>query len=270
MPIIFPRNIIAFLFISLTCSCVNNKKLTSQLKYFNTIKDTSFLNIQSVEAIIEKGDILYISVYSNDAKTDAIINMANNSQSNSFSISGISTTPAGNTTGYLVAEDGNIVMPQLGVISAAGKTKIQLANTIRDKLLVYTKEPIVNVRFINYKITVIGEVGRPGTYTIPSEKVTILEAIGLAGDLTIFGKRDNVMLIRESDQKRTITKIDLNKKDLFTSPYYYLKQNDVLYVEMNDRKIVNSDRTTERTTSLVFGTISSIAIVITAFAALSR
>ena len=143
---------------------------------------------------------------------------------------------------YLVDNEGYIDFPILGKVKVSDMTKNEVESSIKEKLKPYLKEePVVNVRMVNYKISVIGEVNRPNTYTITNEKVNILEALALAGDLTIYGKRNNVKLMRESsDGKRDVVVVDLTDKNLINSPYFYLQQNDVLYVEPNRTKMRNS------------------------------
>lgn len=136
---------------------------------------------------------------------------------------------------YVVDNDGNIDFPILGQINVGGLTRFALAKKIKNLLVdgSYIKDPIVSVQFMNFKISVLGEVNAPGTYTIDNDKITILEALSLARDLTIFGKRDKVFVIREIEGERVIYKIDLRSVELFNSPAYYLKQNDIVYVEPN-------------------------------------
>ena len=143
---------------------------------------------------------------------------------------------------YLVDNDGEIDFPVLGNIKVAGLTKKEVEAYLRGRLSVYLKEePLVNVRMVNYKISVIGEVAHPNTYTITNEKVNVLEALALAGDMTIYGKRKNVKLMREGENgERNVYTIDLTDKNLIHSPYFYLQQNDVLYVEPNRTKMRNS------------------------------
>jgi len=134
---------------------------------------------------------------------------------------------------YIVDPDGNVDFPVLGKIKLAGLNRHQANNHIEELLQDYIKDPIVNIRTVNYKITVLGEVNRPGTYTTVNERITILEALSLAGDLTIYGQRENVLVIQDYDGKKTYTRVNLKTNELFTSPVYYLSQNDIVYVEPN-------------------------------------
>ena len=144
---------------------------------------------------------------------------------------------------YLVDNEGTINFPVLGELKVGGLTKEETEKMIVEKLKPYIKEvPIVTVRMVNYKISVLGEVGHPGTFTINNEKVNLLEALAMAGDMTVYGLRDNVKLIRENENgKQEIITLDLNKAETILSPYYFLQQNDVVYVTPNQAKARNSD-----------------------------
>jgi len=134
---------------------------------------------------------------------------------------------------YIVDSDGNIDFPVLGKIKIAGLNRDQAKKKLVDELTDYIKKPIVNITTVNYKITVLGEVARPGTYTATNERITLIEALGMAGDLTIYGERENVLVIHDYDGKKTYTRVNLKSQELFESPVYYLAQNDVVYVEPN-------------------------------------
>lgn len=226
----------SFLFINimLCSSCVNTKSVT----YFNNITDTTLNTpVAGLEPVIQKGDLLSISVSS--VSTEAT-NMFNTS--NVPATSGeISSSALSQAVGYLVSQNGTIDFPMLGSLAVAGMTKDDLKNLItkslEDKKLLF--DPIVTVRYLNFHITVLGEVNNPGVVTIPNEQVTILEAIGMAGDLTIYGKRNNVMLLRKEDGKKIVRRLDLNSEKILASPYFYLKSNDVVYVEPNKNKVAS-------------------------------
>ena len=162
---------------------------------------------------------------------------------------------------YLVDNDGNINFPVLGELHVGGLTKKATEQMIVEKLKPYiTETPIVTVRMVNYKISVIGEVARPGTFTISNEKVNILEALAMAGDMTVYGLRDDVKLIRENaNGKQEIIPLDLNKAETILSPYYYLQQNDIIYVTPNKAKARNSDIGTS--TSLWFSATSILVSI---------
>jgi polysaccharide export outer membrane protein len=156
----------------------------------------------------------------------------------------------------------------LGSIKAQGRTKTQikeeLIKIILDKKLLL--DPIVSIRFLNFRVTVLGEVGRPSVIPIVNEKISLLEALGLAGDLTIYGNRNNVMVIREematgNKERRSIARVNLNSAEIFTSPYYYLQSNDIVYVEPNKAKVASTSRATQWL-PVVFSALSLTAIVI--------
>ena len=141
---------------------------------------------------------------------------------------------------YTVDKDGNIHFPVIGTVHVEGMTISQLTDTLTKEISKSVNDPIVNVHFANYQVTVLGEVSHPGRYTVAGERVTILDALGLAGDMTPYGKRDNVLVARESDGKMQFERINLNNASVFTSPFFYLQQNDVVYVEPNGVRAINS------------------------------
>ena len=141
---------------------------------------------------------------------------------------------------YLVDKEGNIDFPILGKLTVAGMTRIELTSFMKEKVEKYIKNPIINVRILNFKYTVLGEVMRPGPYLNQGERVSVLEGLSNAGDLTIYGSRKNVLLIREENGKRITERLDLTNKDLLTSEYYYLRQNDIIYVEPNKTRVNSS------------------------------
>jgi polysaccharide export outer membrane protein len=141
---------------------------------------------------------------------------------------------------YRVDPDGNVNFPVLGKVKIAGLNRQQAMDMLQEKLTDYIKDPIVDIQTVNYRITVLGEVARPGTYTVQNERITIIEAISLAGDLTIYGERENVLVIQDYDGKKTYTRVNLKSDELFSSPVYYLSQNDVVYVEPNKTRARNS------------------------------
>ena len=236
----YKQNINFFLLIFIftySTSCVNTKKAT----YFNNVQATSYTPsaVDSGLIAIQKNDILSIVITSLSPEASAIFNTTNTTTT-------ISTTTGTyqSTGGYLVNSEGFIELPILGNIKVAGLTKKDLKEKITN-ILIEKKlllEPIVSVRQLNFEITVLGEVGRPSVITVPSEKVSLIKALGLAGDITIYGEKSNVTLIRESNGKRMVTHLDLNSADFLTSPYYYLRPNDVIYVESNKNKVASVSR----------------------------
>jgi polysaccharide export outer membrane protein len=154
-------------------------------------------------------------------------------------------------------------LPILGNIKAAGLTKTQLKDLITQtiiskKLLV---DPVVNIRHLNFEVTVIGEVGRPTVITVPNEKISMIKALGLAGDITIYGQKNNVLLIRESSGRKKLVRLDLQSTSFIKSPYYYLMPNDVVYVEPNKNRIASVSRGHQLIPSLLY-TLSVVAVII--------
>ena len=194
------------------------------------------------DAKIMPKDLLSITVNTTDPQAAAPFNLTVQSPLNAGTTNMYTTTQP-TLQQYLVNNQGEIDFPVLGKLKVGGLTKNEAESMIREKLQPYLKEtPIVTVRMANYKISVLGEVNKPGTFTVSNEKVNVLEALAMAGDMTVYGVRDNVKLIREDAQgKRQIVMLDLTKSDLVLSPYFYLQQNDILYVTPNQTKARNSD-----------------------------
>lgn len=210
------------------------------------------------DAKIMPKDLLTITVNTTDPEAAAPFNLTVQS---SLSIARSSLTQQPTLQQYLVSNEGTIDFPVLGRLAVGGLTKNEAENLIREKLADYLKEvPIVTVRMANYKIAVLGEVARPGMFTVSNEKVNIFEALAMAGDLTIWGMRDNVKLIREDALgNREIITLNLNNAEIVTCPYYYLQQNDILYVNPNKTKAKNSD--IGQSTSLWFSATSILVSI---------
>ncbi len=219
-------------------SCNNVKKAT----YFNDLGDTEFTEtFGTLEPVLQKNDILSIAVSSVNTEAVEIFNIANNTDSRRNDSNG-RPLPA---SGFLIDQDGYIQFPIIGRIMAAGLTKKDLRQYITKELIVrqLLLEPIVDIRYLNFKVSVLGEVKNPDVYIIPNERVSLLEALSLAGDMTTYAQRDNVLLIREQDGIKTSSRINLNTDEIFTSPNYYLKSNDILYVQSNKRKVGSTSNT---------------------------
>ena len=206
-----------------------------------TVNQTMVAEEPLYDAKIMPKDLLTVTVNTTDPEASAPFNMTVQTAQNLATSRSTYSQPM--LQQYLVSNDGTIEYPVLGKLNVGGLTKNEAESLIREKLKPYLKEtPIVTVRMANYKISVLGEVARPGTFTVSNEKVNVLEALAMAGDLTIWGMRENVKLVREDAQgKRQIVELDLTKSDLIASPYYYLQQNDILYVTPNKTKAKNSD-----------------------------
>lgn len=220
------------------------------------------------DANIMPKDLLSITINTTDPQAAAPFNLTMQTPMNTASAN-IYTTTQPSLQQYLVNNAGEIDFPVLGRLKVGGLTKNEAEALIREKLQPYLKEqPIVTVRMINYKISVLGEVNRPGTFTVSNEKVNVLEALAMAGDMTVYGLRDNVKLVREDAQgKRMIIELDLTRSDLILSPYFYLQQNDILYVTPNKTKAKNSDvgNTTTIAISAISILVSIASLLVTVF-----
>lgn len=230
----------------LLTSCTSYQKIP-YLQDFETVNETEEVTAM-YDAHIRPKDLLTITVNTTDPEAAAPFNLTVQSAANSNLTQWVTQQAA--LQQYLVDNQGNIDFPVLGELHLGGLTMNEAESMIREKLQPFLKEtPIVTVRMVNYKISVLGEVAKPGTFTINNEKVNVLEALAMAGDMTIWGLRDNVKLVREEENgKRNIVVLDLNRADIVKSPYYYLQQNDILYVSPNKTKAKNSD--TGQSTSL--------------------
>lgn len=166
---------------------------------------------------------------------------------------------------YIVSEEGDIDFPVLGTVNILGLTPNETKALLKEKLKIYLKDPIINIRLRNFTVTVLGQVARPGTYQVNGEQITILEALGLAGDLDIRGMRDNVLVIRDFNGTKVSQRIDLTKKEALNSPVYYLTQNDVIYVQPNKSAVTSSalDNRAGIAISIVSLLITSTVIVLT-------
>jgi polysaccharide export outer membrane protein len=228
MRISLKNNFILLSLLFLLFSCGSKKKIV----YLQGIDDAkSYENSVNYEAIIQPDDLLSIVVSADGPEVAAPFNLPE-IQSNETDYRGLKT--------YLVDNTGYIDYPLLGKVKLGGLTRSEANNKMVAAISEYIKKPIVNLRIANYKIAVLGEVGKPNTYTIVGERVTLLEALSLAGDLTIYGKRQNILIIREKEGKKTYTRVDITRADFLNSPFYYLSQNDVIFVEPNKTKINSS------------------------------
>jgi polysaccharide biosynthesis/export protein len=227
---------------------------TKPLQYLQGSFDTARLSAYTIpQPVIQQGDLLSIVVYSDNATATAIYNQ---------SVTGAGNNTAGATPGYLVNEQGNINFQGIGSLHIEGLTKTALTELLTEKLKIFLTNPYFNIRFLNYKVTIIGDVARPAVYNIPAEKVNILEALGLAGDLNITARRDNVLIIREQNGKRSLGRINLLKPDIFNNPFYQLQQNDVVYVDLTKAKAIANDQAALRNISIATSIVSTIAIII--------
>lgn len=253
--------------ITLLTSC----KTSDQIAYFQDIRNSQSsgeLTNQSEKYNIKirPDDQLVILVSSIDPNAVAVFNLPLNSYQ-STSETDVITTPVLQT--YLVNNEGIINFPILGKIEVAGLTCNELSQKLEEKISVYAKSPLVTVQIQNFRISVLGEVNSPGTKSFSNERITILDAIGRAADLTIYGERTNILIIRDNNGKKEYQRLDLTSSELFSSPYYYLQQNDVIYVEPNKARKGNANYSQSAqfnisVFSTIVGTVSVIASLVIA------
>jgi polysaccharide export outer membrane protein len=244
-------------------SCSTNKNI----EYFQDIPDSGAVKklptAEYKEPKIQVDDILTIIIQTVDPGATSAINIANVPvPANGLATGTSGGAPAPTISGILVNKEGDVEMPVIGKIHVAGLTTNEARALIRTKAEKYFKDPAVIIRYANFKITVGGEVSRPATYVLPNEKVTIMDGLTMAGDLTIYGKRENILLLRDNeDGTKTAYRVNLNKSNLLNEPFYYLHQNDYIYVEPSKGKAAANDLSQTKTIAII-GTALSLLVII--------
>lgn len=241
-------------------SCIAHKELIN----FQNTPGPGFprdsVNFQ--EVAVQPGDILYIKVHSFDLEAARPFNL----EEPGLNLIGVPNPQMLELfLGYPVDQAGNLEFPVLGTLEVKGLTLSQIRQKLMTELRPYLKDATVSLRFLNFRVTVLGEVAQPGTYTVSTPRITLLEALGRAGDLTPYANRANLLLIREYNGQRTYTRIDLQKGDVFNSPHYYLQQNDILYVEPIRAKTASVADPASRTLTYVTGILSVVTLLIALF-----
>ena len=257
MKIKFAYTIISsIIFLCLFSSCGS----TSKLNYFQKgINSSDTLSVaKAYNSTIQPGDILSVYVGSLSEEASKFFNPYPAATNNTGASGALSSSEA---DGFLVDQNGEIALPIVGTFKIAGLTTLQAKDQLTKKLDLYLKEPRVIVRVINYKISLMGEVNKPSVYIIPNEKITITEAISLGGDLTDFARRDNILIVRDNNGKKEFGTINLNDRSVFSSPYYYLRANDLVYVEPVGSKALQSN-TFVKVLPIVLSVVSVLLLVI--------
>lgn len=249
---------VMFLCIIVLSSCASQKHI-SYLQ--NTPNGYQQKGEDNYEIRVRPDDLIAIMVNSKDPQLAQMFNLPILSpQSNDGSVAQT------RVLGYLVDKKGKINFPQLGSIKVGGMTRNEITEFIQNQIISkgYFNDPIVTIQFLNFKVSVMGEVNRPGTINVPSDRITIFDALSAAGDLTIYGKRDNVKVIREINGKKTVSIVDLRDANILDSPFYYLQQNDVVYIEPNKARAGQREINQNRSA----GTWASIGSVLVSIATL--
>ncbi|TCC92720.1 sugar transporter [Pedobacter hiemivivus] len=241
----------ALLISTVLMACAPHRNLV----YFSNLNDVSSSQIQNVpELKLQKNDQLSLSLTSLNAEYNVLFASANNSTSNNTISS---------RSGFRINNNGMITLPLLGDLKVEGLTVEEAQNLITRELKKQIKNPVVDLELVNFKITVIGEVNHPASLTVPGDQVNLLEALGMAGDMTVYGKRENVLVIRETNGVRKMTRLNLNDKNVYDSPYFHLKQNDIVYVEP-DKSKEKEYNPNVRALPIITTCISAIAVLLTA------
>ena len=245
----------------LMASCVSKKDIV----YFQYDEIDQANVSNSYKTVIKPDDLLQITITALDIEAVRPFNLA----AVTYATSSNSAIGVAQQQTYLVDTKGEIEFPVLGKIKIGGLTRDETIDLLKSKLSPdYIKDPNVNIRISNYKISVMGDVQRPGSYNIPNERITILDALALAGDVNISGQRNNILIIREEANKKTQYRVDLRSNNLLTSPVYYLQQNDVVYVEPNYARIQSASSNSN--TSLVISISSVLVALLTSISFLTR
>jgi polysaccharide export outer membrane protein len=253
--------VILICFITFLNSCAPVQKVV----YFENLqRDTTFRTLvnDSLELKIRKNDLLSINIVSPDPISTPLFNGAQNIFSSSAGSPSTGTPGSGGSSnGYLVDNQGNIVMYKLGAIHVEGMTRTELKELLQRDLAPYLKDAVITIRFLNNHITMLGELTRPGVLSMPTEQISLLDAIAQSGDLTITGRRDNIMVIRETTEGKQFKRLNLNDNSIFHSPFYYLKPNDVVYVEPTELKIKNTAQT-QQTISYALAAVTFLVTIL--------
>ncbi|MEZ4796618.1 MAG: polysaccharide biosynthesis/export family protein [Flavobacteriaceae bacterium] len=247
------KNVLFILLIIVLNSCATSKEIV----YFQDeplTDETKFVN--SYEIKFKPADMLTIDISAQDPEAVAPFLLTPVAQNfgNTLDLNRNLRVQT-----YLIDVNGNIEFPVLGTLKLQGLSRVEATEMLKSKLSEYIKDPIVNVRLINFTITVLGEVNAPGTFTVQNERISLSDALGLAGDLTIYGKRDNVLLIREIDGQKRYAKFDLNSVNVLNSPNYYLTQNDVIYVEPNNARVRQSSY--NQNNGIIISAVATLATI---------
>ena len=245
----FKELLIALISMLMFVSCVSKKDMA----YFQNTKEIDNAILENYAPVIQVDDILSITVSALESESAKPFNL----------YEGVNEVASGRQLTYLVDINGNINFPVLGEVKSKGLTTNELKIALIKHLDAYIKSPIVNIRLENFRVTVLGEVKTPGTFVLNNERITIPEALGLAGDLTIEGKRKNLLLVRNINGKFERIRLDLTDESIFTSPYYYLAQNDIIYVEPNKARVNSSALGTTSSILSIAAAIISLGLIIT-------
>ncbi|MFT4203270.1 MAG: polysaccharide biosynthesis/export family protein [Chitinophagaceae bacterium] len=265
---IYKTIVVGVLTSSVFSACHSYKNIA----YLKDVSDSANVYAQGVDVaassssgdyVVRPGDILSVNVFTKDGRSAAIASGAIGADNNDNTLSAMSsiTGTKNSTSGYKVDLSGNIEVPSVGIVHVAGLGIEDAKEVVRRQAKNTFNDPVVDMDVLNFKVTVLGEVNRPGTYLTDGRPVSVLDALGIAGDMTIYGKRENVMMIRKEGDKNHIVRFNLNSIKSLQSDHFYLKQGDVVYVEPTKGKAAANDMAQMRTVSIV-SALSSVLIAL--------
>jgi len=243
-------------------SCATNKKII----YFQDIQNIKQAELENAaafkEPVIQPDDNLSISIFTLNQQTGSIINQA---AATPILGGNANSSLSQQVTGFVVDKNGDVELALAGKIKVAGLTTYEAREAVRARVVKFYNEPNVQLRFANFKVSVVGEVNAPSTYNMPNEKVTVMDAISLAGDLTIYGRRDNVLIVRDNSGKKEYAHLDLNSSEIFNSPFYYLRQNDLIYIEPNKARVSANNAAQVQVIGIITSVLSVLILAVASF-----
>ena len=250
--------LIVFLGTMLLYGCAPSKKVTYFQDIPPEVQKASEGNSQTyTEPRLKPNDLITVSIQTLEAQSP-VANTGGSAQSGS-------NAAASGSAGYMIGADGNADLPLVGKTQLAGLTTTEAKEVIRKKAQQYFKDPIVNVKYTNFTVMVLGEVNKPGAVNVTNEKISVVDAIGMASDMTIYGQRENVLLVREENGKNVYVRFDLNSSKTFESPYFYLRSGDIVYVEPNNIKKKGATLDTSKERYIGY-TVSALSLLLTIYA----
>lgn len=254
---------ILILTVMMFSSCVSRKEIV----YFQGLEKAGEVMDENINTSlkVKPNDLLTISVAAAEQEAALPFNLpVVGVPQGGAELGGLSVNGRQQLQTYLVDSDGNIEFPVLGTIEVAGFSRQELSAKLKAKISEYVQEPIVNVRIVNFQVSVLGEVNRPGTFDVNDEYLSLPKALGLAGDLSIYGRRDNILVMREQDGKKVHKYLDLTNPEVRSSPFYYLQQNDVIYVEPNGAQVQSASYNRNASVYIsIASVLISLAVLIT-------
>ncbi|MEP6750651.1 MAG: polysaccharide biosynthesis/export family protein [Bacteroidota bacterium] len=257
--------IVSFLVMLVCCSCQPSKKMHESRLYLQGIDSANIMSIHTPVETVQQGDLLSITVFSDNPEATAIYNQVQAGSAGAIATASSAGTNSGGGRGYLVDNKGNILFHGLGVVHAEGLSKPQLSDVLLQKLDTFLKHPYIEIRFINKRVTMLGEVAKPGIINMPEERINIFDALAFSGDITNFGRRDNILVIREDNGKRTMGRLNIRDANIYKSDYFYLHSGDLVYIEPIRKKPLGTDANLVRNISLATTIVSLLAILYSIF-----